>query len=108
LHGYGGLGRLISLGRRAARKGAYSLTREAVAASGLEQCFILWVPATQPLKEEGQWLRDCFGAKVRIAVELFLDGNDKQRLRTLEAVGRELGLPLVASGDVHMHVRERR
>jgi error-prone DNA polymerase len=107
-HGYGRLCRLISRGRRAARKGAYSLTREAVAASGLEQCFILWVPATQPLKEEAQWLSDCFGTKVRIAVELFLDGNDKQRLCTLEAVGHELGLPLVASGDVHMHLRERR
>ena len=107
-HGYGRLCRLISRGRRAATKGAYSLTREAVAASGLEQCFILWVPAIQPLKEEGQWLCDCFGAQVRIAVELFLDGNDKQRLSTLEAIGRELGLPLVASGDVHMHVRERR
>jgi error-prone DNA polymerase len=107
-HGYGRLCRLISRGRRAARKGTYSLTREAVAASGLEQCFILWVPATQPLQEEARWLRECFGTKVRIAVELFLDGTDKQRLGTLEAFGRELGLPLVASGDVHMHVRERR
>jgi error-prone DNA polymerase len=107
-HGYGRLCRLISRGRRAARKGAYSLTREAVAASGLEQCFILWVPATQPRKEEAQWLSDCFGTKVRIAVGLFLDGTDKQRLRTLETIGHELGLPLAASGDVHMHVRERR
>ena len=107
-HGYGRLCRLISRGRRAAPKGTYSLTREAVEAAGLEQCFILWVPATQPLKEEAQWLRDRFGTKVRIAVELFLDGTDKQRLRMLEAIGCELGLPLVASGDVHMHVRERR
>jgi len=107
-HGYGRLCRLISRARRAAPKGTYSLTREAVAAAGLEQCFILWVPATQPLKDEAQWLRDCFGTKVRIAVELFLDGTDKQRLGTLEALGCELGLPLVASGDVHMHERERR
>ncbi|MDB6157732.1 MAG: polymerase subunit alpha [Gammaproteobacteria bacterium] len=107
-HGYGRLCRLISRGRRAARKGTYCLTREAVAAAGLEQCFILWVPATQPLKEDAQWLSECFGTKVRIAVELFLDGTDKQRLSTLEAIGCELGLPLVASGDVHMHMRERR
>jgi error-prone DNA polymerase len=107
-HGYGRLCRLISRGRRAAPKGTYCLTREAVAAAGLEQCFILWVPATQPLKEEAQWLSERFGARVRIAVELFLDGTDKQRLRTLETFGRELGLPLVASGDVHMHARERR
>src|SRR6476620_3515090 len=62
-HGYGRLCRLISRGRRAARKGTYSLTRQSVAAAGLEQCFILWMPATQPLKEEAQWLRECFGTK---------------------------------------------
>src|SRR5215813_5732579 len=43
--GYGRLCRLISRGRRAAVKGSYCLSREDVAAAGLEQCFILWVPA---------------------------------------------------------------
>jgi DNA-directed DNA polymerase III PolC len=107
-HGYGRLCRLISRGRRAAVKGSYRLSREDVAAVGLQQCFILWVPSQQPLKEQAQWLRDCFGTKARIAVELLLEGTDKQRLALLETWGRELGLPLVASGDVHMHVRERR
>src|ERR1700680_3601982 len=105
--GYGRLCRLISRGRRAAVKGTYSLTRRDVIASGLEQCFILWIPGPQPVKEEAHWLRDCFGTKVRIAVELFRDGTDKQRLLTLQAFGRELEIPLVASGDVHMHTRER-
>jgi error-prone DNA polymerase len=107
-HGYGRLCRLISRGRRAAAKGTYSLSRQDVIASGLEHCFILWVPAAHPLKEEAHWLSDSFGTQVRIAVELLLDGADQQRLSTLETFGRELGLPLVASGDVHMHVRERR
>jgi error-prone DNA polymerase len=106
--GYARLCRLISRGRRAAVKGAYSLTRQDVIASGLEQCFILWIPGPQPVKEEAHWLRDCFGTKVRIAVELFRDGTDQQRLLTLQAFGRELEVPLVASGDVHMHTRERR
>jgi error-prone DNA polymerase len=107
-HGYGRLCRLISRGRRAAVKGTYSLTRQDVTASGLEQCFVLWIPAAQPRKEDGQWLRKSFGTKVRIAVEQFLDGTDKHRLVTLQALSRELELPLVASGDVHMHARERR
>ncbi len=107
-HGYGRLCRLISRGRRAAAKGSYSLSREAVADVGLEQCFILWIPGKPPRREEAEWLRDCFGTRVRIAVELLLDGTDKQQLATLESSGRELGMPLVASGDVHMHVRERR
>jgi error-prone DNA polymerase len=106
--GYGRLCRLISRGRRAAVKGTYSLTRRDVIASGLDHCFILWIPGPQPLDEEARWLRDCFGTKVRIAVELFRDGTDKQRLLTLQSFGRELEIPLVASGDVHMHTRERR
>jgi error-prone DNA polymerase len=106
--GYGRLCRLISRGRRAAAKGSYLLNRQDVEILGLEHCFILWVPPIQPLPEEAQWLQDLFGAKLRIAVELCLGGHDKQQLATLQALGRELDLPLVAAGDVHMHVRERR
>src|SRR3989440_10094799 len=46
--GYGRLCRLITRGRRAADKGQYSLARADPEAVGLEQCFILWVPAAQP------------------------------------------------------------
>jgi error-prone DNA polymerase len=106
--GYGRLCRLITRGRRAAVKGKYTLTRDDVKASQLEQCFILWVPTVQPRKEEAEWLRDCFGTKVRIAVELLLEGADAEQLQRLRVIGQELGLPLVASGDVHMHTRERR
>jgi error-prone DNA polymerase len=106
--GYGRLCRLISRGRRAAAKGRYCLTREDVIATGLGDCFILWIPGSQPSQEQGQWLRDTFGARVRIAVELLLDGADKQRLNTLQSLGRDLDLRLVASGDVHMHLRARR
>ena len=105
--GYARLCRLITRGRRAAVKGRYSLTRADVLASELEQCFILWLP-TEPRAEEGRWLRDHFGSRVRIAVELFQEGRDGGRLEELRALGRELGLPLVASGDVHMHTRGRR
>jgi error-prone DNA polymerase len=107
-HGYSRLCRLITRGRRAAVKGKYTLTREDVKTSGLEQCFILWVPTVQPRIEEARWLRDCFGTKVRIAVELLEEGHDSRRLALLSGIGGELGVPLVASGDVHMHVRERR
>jgi error-prone DNA polymerase len=106
--GYGRLCRLISRGRRAAVKGSYRLGREDVEAVGLEHCFILWIPPAPSSKEEALWLKDRFGTKVRIAVELLLGGCDKQQLAGLETLGRELDLPLVAGGDVHMHVRERR
>lgn len=104
--GYARLCRLISRGRRAAEKGSYTLTRQDV--TDLESCFILWIPGNQPSIEEAQWLRDHFGSRGRIAVELFRDGSDKQRLQSFQAIGRELKIPLVAAGDVHMHTRDRR
>jgi len=41
-------------------------------------------------------------------VELLADGLHRQRISHLRSLGKALGLPLVASGDVHMHCRERR
>src|ERR1700759_2365983 len=54
--GYARLCRLISRGRRAAEKGTYSLTRDDVIASALENCFILWIPGETPAREQLQWL----------------------------------------------------
>src|SRR5581483_8961974 len=105
--GYGKLCRFITRGRRAATKGEYSLTRADLEELGLEQCFILWLPATQPREEEASWLAARF-PRVRIAVELLCEGVDRERLALLQDIGRGLGLRLVASGDVHMHARARR
>src|SRR5215469_4509000 len=106
--GYAQLCRLITRGRRAADKGQYTLTRADLEASGLGQCFILWLPAAQPLPEQLRWLTGCFPGQVRIAVELQRDGEHGVRLATLTRIGAECGVPLIASGDVHMHVRVRR
>ncbi|HTV80596.1 MAG TPA: error-prone DNA polymerase, partial [Steroidobacteraceae bacterium] len=46
--------------------------------------------------------------KVWIAVELLLTGTDREYLAQLSRLGRDWAVPLVASGDVHMHVRGRR
>ncbi|HTU56952.1 MAG TPA: PHP domain-containing protein, partial [Polyangiales bacterium] len=104
--GYARLCRLITCGRRAAPKGEYALTRADVEC--LEQCLILWLPALEPDAAAGAWLRERFPASVWIAVELTRDGADRERLETLRQLGHRLELPLLASGDVHMHVRERR
>jgi error-prone DNA polymerase len=112
--GYGKLCRLITRGRRAAVKGSYSLTREDVEENALEQCCILWLPASgrPPAEsiqaEEARWLAEHCRGRVRIAVEMLRDGADRERLAVLETIGHDLDLPLVACGDVHMHVRKRR
>ncbi len=106
-HGYGRLCRLVTLGRRAAPKGGYHLTRHDVGAT-LEHCLLLWLPGETPRAEEAHWLAAGFPAQAWIAVELLRDGADHERLAVLRRIGRQSGLPLVASGDVHMHVRSRR
>ena len=107
--GYGQLCRLITRGRRAAAKGSYTLTRADLETAGLEACFILWQPAgAGPPPEELRWLAERFAGRLHIAVELLRDGQDGARLAALTRLGAQYALPLLASGDVHMHVRARR
>ena len=106
--GYGRLCRLITEGRRAAEKGSYRLGKEAFA-DGLPDCLVLWIPDNRlVLDDENRWLPEALAGRLWIAVELLADGVDRERLSSLERLGKALSLPLVASGDVHMHCRERR
>ncbi|WP_367026956.1 error-prone DNA polymerase [Methylococcus sp. ANG] len=105
--GYGQLAAFITLGRRAAEKGEYRLLRHQLETHGLDHCLALWLPEDAPDAETGAWLARLFPARCWIGVELFLGGEDRRRLSTLQALGERLGLPLVACNDVHMHARER-
>jgi error-prone DNA polymerase len=106
-HGYGRLCRLITRGRRAAAKGGYRLTRNDLTET-LAHCLILWLPGEAPRAEEARWLAAHFPGEVWIAVELLRGGADRERLAALAHLARAMGLPQVASGEVHMHVRSRR
>jgi DNA-directed DNA polymerase III PolC len=106
--GYGRLCRLITHGRRAAEKGTYRLTRADVESAQLTHCFILWIPGSAARPEELSWLAARFPGMLRIAVELLREGSDGAHLAALTQLGARQGVPLLASGDVHMHVRARR
>ncbi|MEZ5500017.1 MAG: error-prone DNA polymerase [Steroidobacteraceae bacterium] len=113
--GYGRLCRLITRGRRAADKGSYRLTRADVV-EWLHDCVLLWLPPASAISgaaeaqamEQAMWIKTHFDGAAWLAVELLCDGTDALRARRLERLGAQLGLPIVASGDVHMHRRERR
>jgi error-prone DNA polymerase len=114
--GYARLSRLITRGRRAADKGSYSLARADVEAllctdpEGRSGTLALWVPPADPAQasEQGAWFAARFAGRAWLAVELTRDGDDRAWLEHCRGLGRELALPLVAAGDVHMHLRERR
>ncbi|HWK53090.1 MAG TPA: error-prone DNA polymerase [Hyphomicrobiales bacterium] len=104
-NGYGNLCELITRGRRRAPKGEYRLMRADVA--GLSDCLALWLPAAPPDLAQAHWLAQSFAGRAWIAVELHRGPDDAQRLAELMEISTATGLPLVATGDVHMHCRER-
>ncbi|HEX7323971.1 MAG TPA: error-prone DNA polymerase, partial [Rhodanobacteraceae bacterium] len=105
--GYTHLCELITRGRRASAKGTYCLTR-ADLASGLPGTLALWVPGDPTEHQHGAWLRSVFGDRLWLAIELHRDGDDAAKLSRLTALAGALGIPAIAAGDVHMHVRSRR
>jgi error-prone DNA polymerase len=106
--GYARLCRLITEGRRAAEKGSYRL-QPAAFADGLPDCLMLWIPDNRLLLDDNdRWILEAFRGRLWIAVEQLADGLERERLLRLQSLGLTLHLPLVASGDVHMHCRERR
>ena len=112
---YGDLSQLITRGRRNAAKGTYRLTRDDVAEQAAK-CIALWLPALDlrapaegdPLRNDAGFLRDVFADRAWIGVELLAQAGDAARLAQLKTLARASGLPLVAVGDAHMHVRARR
>jgi len=125
---YGNLSQLVTRGRRNAVKGSYALGRDDVAAFA-DGLLALWVPPDPPRQSSGiagaalaaalgvapfaalgvaQWVAAVFPGRAWIAVELFARAGDRAKLAHCAALARAAGLPQVAAGDVHMHVRARR
>jgi DNA-directed DNA polymerase III PolC len=98
---------LITRARMAAAKGEYRVTR-ADFQSGLDHCLALWIPSAEPCAGIAEWLRELFAGRCWIAVELHRGANDARHLAQLQQLGSAHKLPLVATGDVHMHAPERR
>jgi len=123
--GYGNLAELVTLARRAARKGSYRIDGATLAghAALLEHVLALLVPqpvgadaAGRParLYDEAQvgaqarWLQGCFAERAWIACTLVRGPDDAQQLAALQAAARRCGMALAAAGGVHMHVRARK
>jgi error-prone DNA polymerase len=106
-NGYGNLSELITKGRRSDIKGRYSLALGDIQ-NGLPGCIALLLPDPLPAPEQAQQVADAFPGRSWLAVELFRASDDKDRLIALTELAAAAGLPLVAAGDVHMHVAQRR
>lgn len=107
LEGYQALCRLITRARRRSEKGRYRIVREDFD-EPLPGLLALWVPDGKEPEAQGRWLQQVFNARLWLSVQLHCGQDDRRRLADLLALAERLGLPAVATGDVHMHVRGRR
>ncbi len=132
LNGYGNLCELITRARRRSAKGKYRVTRNDFANAA--DCLALWLPPSSlfatvqatapdgihsagqqqvldvtmnPDVEQAHWIAQTFAGCAWIAVELLRGADDDHQLAQLTAISTATGLPLVATGDVHMHIRKR-
>ncbi len=117
--GYRQLTRLITRARRSAGKGDYLLSEADLSEAGLSECLALILCDPTPISPEAASLRyadvsqqaDRLKALMPKRVWLTLEqpgyGMDQTHRARLESISAALDLPLVATGHVHMHVRER-
>ena len=118
--GYGNLSQWITVARRRAEKGSYlayasdieGRVPNAPFLTGLPDCLALLIPhAGQPFESlfaQALWLKTWFQERAFLALELLHRGGDDDLLDTVQRVAELTGLPVVAAGDVLMHLRSRK
>src|SRR5690606_9200169 len=72
------------------------------------ECLALWIAPRNARPSEARWLREFFPDRGWIAVEMLRQPDDAQHLTAMRRLSKSFDLPLVASGDVHMHIASRR
>ncbi|MFL1406444.1 error-prone DNA polymerase [Marinobacter sp. M1N3S26] len=113
LVGYGQLCRLITTARRRAPKGRYQLLPEDLETHTLDHCLCLWLPPTPEqgrfgeAHRTGEWLMGRFPEQLWLAASRTLESGEDQRLQRIRALSQQLGRPIAATGEVHMHCRQR-
>lgn len=112
LNGYGNLCQLISKLRRSSEKGTYAATPEDFGRDDLDDCVVVACPERRAKPEAllalARWLLSRFIGRVWLGLDLLKLSDDEVRLMRLREVSAETEIPLVAMGDVTMHVRSRK
>jgi len=124
IEGYGNLSEVITHARLAAPKGEYRLLAadlaNALAAPkgelahlcGVPDCLAILLPDYDPdpqqLLAQALWCQHVFGDRLSIALELPLRHADDRHRGTVAAVSEQIDVPMVATGGVQMHTRQRK
>ena len=107
--GYGQICSLISRARRRADKGYYTLWLKDLQ-TATDQIIIIWLPATDQDKNRayGSTLKAWFPDRLWLGLEIFLDGQDLKTNQRILDLAKDISLPMLACGDVHMHNPDRK
>ncbi|MFT4438845.1 error-prone DNA polymerase [Caballeronia sp. 15715] len=118
--GYGNLSELITLARMRAPKGSYVLTPQDLARPdkpythlrGMPDCLAILIPDF-PAKEEAlayqvEWMAATFPNRAWVGLVLHQRAMDDVHRGIVEVVASRHLLPVVATGNVLMHVRSRK
>ncbi|WP_372871179.1 PHP domain-containing protein [Paenalcaligenes niemegkensis] len=118
LEGYNNLCELISLGRQRVKKGDYLLHTTDISApenpllTAMPGCLAILLPeycAKQAeLQAQALWLKAHFEGRCWLGLNLQLRSRDAQHKQQLATVACQYQMPIVATGNVHMHVRSRK
>ena len=107
-HAYGQLSQLVTLARRRAPKGDYTLGL-ADLRQGVEGCLALWIPGQGSFADQlsiGHQVKDLL-PNLWISLELFLERDDLDKTAHVLTLSSRLSLPVVASNGACMHIPER-
>jgi error-prone DNA polymerase len=112
LNGYGNLCEFITRLRRSAPKGTYRLGLDGVDADALQDCLAVAVPDRAcdqaQMDAMARWLLQRFLGRCWLGVEQMRYLDDEMLLHKLRQSSALTAVPLVAVGDVRMHLRSRK
>lgn len=119
--GYGNLCEFITLGRRRAPKGSYSLSTTDIThpadpslahLRNLPSCLGLLVPeydaSYDQVLAQARWVAQAFPGRCWLVLSMLNQGRDAAHKSMLVAISKDTGVPLVAAGQVQMHARSRK
>ena len=118
-NGYGNLCEFITRLRRASStKGQYRLLRSQIRAQDLADCVAILKPlrpglatgdgGDEQMLDHAHWLLGLALGRAWIGVTLLRELDDERWLQRLQALSEASALPLLACGDVQMHLRSRK
>lgn len=118
--GYGNLSELITLGRMRATKGEYLLTPHDISKPekgyahlrGMPDCLAILVPDF-PAKEDVlaaqlEWMNDVFAGRAWVGLIMHQRAMDDIHRGIVQHVADQYRVPVVATGNVVMHIRSRK